>query len=362
MSTRRELQVVISGVDKVSGPVAAAMSRIAATLDRVKAAVRPFGAAFDLTFGKALAGGRSVVSMLTSVRTMLLGVGAAVVANRFVGWVTDSVRELDEFGERARQLGVAVEWLSAAEYGAKLANEEIGSLGDALRKGMENLQEGLGERTGAVALLDRLGIKADDAEGKLRPLNQLVAELQKNLAGATQGERLDAFRDVFGRNGQVLERLTAGGAMERYASELERLGGTITSSQVEAASRLDDAMDRTSAAWRGIKHQFVEAVAEPVEVALNALSSALARVPDAVRGAGSLLTQWLQGYGTGSGIQAGDKLLDLLKAGGELMYDYIRGGFEVGWAVVTNGAASLLAWLSPKVSDMLQMAASKVLP
>lgn len=362
MTIKKELAINVTAVDNVSGPVARAMAVVASQLDKVKMAMKPVGAVFDATFGRAMSGAQKVFNALTSIKTAVIAVGAAVIANRFVDWVTESVSALDEFGERARQLAVTPEWLSQAEYAAKLANVEFAELGDALRKGMENLQAGLDDRSGAVGLLDKLGINAQDAVGQLRPLNELVGDMQEKLADATQGERLAAFKDVFGKSGQAIERLTAGGQLAKYAAQLDALGGTITGSQVAAANRIDDAMDKVGFAWRGIKNQMVELVAEPMEAALNTLSGLLARIPDTIRGAGTLLTTWLKNSDNPMGDAAGKELMKLISAAGELLWQSITSAFTVGWATVVDGAAVLLAWIGPKLGDMLQYAAAKSVP
>jgi TP901 family phage tail tape measure protein len=213
-----------------------------------------FGVAFD---SGPLARGEAQIQKVTSaLGTFGLAVGGAAIVAGVRSFVNDIRDAGDELGDTSTRLGVTTDQLQAWRHAAELS----GSSGEALTDALDKMQRTLGEAAGgsqeARDALRRLGIDAQNADGSVRGVGEVIPELAESLSRmASPAERTAALAKVMGRTAGELGPLFANGAegVAALVAEYEQLGGGLSEDAIQAASDLADAQLRLDAALLGVK-------------------------------------------------------------------------------------------------------------
>jgi len=296
----------------------------------------------------------SITSAMTSVRTVVGVFAASVVGGKFLGLISNTIQRLDELGERSRVLGITAEAIQTYEYAAKQANVESGELFAAIRKGTENISEFAATMGGPAAKSMReLGISTRDATGELRPMGQLLEDIRKKTASMGAGNRQRVYADIFGKGGQMVERLTAGTGFNAAQDELRRLGGLVSDEDVARAGKLGDAVDRMSVAFRGLKDQAVLALAGPLTELMNSVAENMARIGSLARGVAAYLSGTQGRGGQGVNEQLGKAVVDALKEAASYAWTIIKEGGELIRVAVVNALSAAMNIIWPMVSDQI---------
>jgi len=265
----------------------------------------------------------------------------------------ETVDRLDEIAEKSRQFGISVEAYSVYEYAAKRANVAAEDLAAGIKMGEKNLGDfALTGKGPAADALARLSIKATDFAGRVRSIEELLPEIGKAVAGLGQAEKQSVLADIFGKGFEPIERLLASGDLTKLRKELEDLGGVVTQRQVQAAGRIDDALDRVKASWMGVKAEAVAALADTIEPLLNRSAALIAKIAPTVRSI-SFSAGLAAGNGPGSD-QAGAALQRYRDAAANFL---LEGAKQAGVAFGLSAAEILRAAIptfGAPLGDMLQ--------
>lgn len=171
----------------------------------------------------------------------------------------------------AKVLGIGIEELSAATGILADQGLEGSQIGTSLRMAFTKLAK---PTTAASNLMAELGFNAFDANGKMKPLNQVIDELNKALAGMSEQQKIAALSTIFGTEsaGAMLMLLDAGGDTIRdFSKKLEESGGA---SQKAADKMLDGwagAIERLKSTWDVFESDFVDALAPAIEAVADFL-------------------------------------------------------------------------------------------
>src|SRR5690606_22687536 len=150
------------------------------------------------------------------IQTDRLGVAVDVLSKAFISSNTD-LRMLGEgmkfVGPVASGLGVSFEETTAALGALSNAGIQGGMAGTSLRRILSAL----------ASEADKLGISTTDASGRLRPLADIIDDL--NAKGMTTAETLAVFGE---RGGPAMQALLSQGgqALRQFTQQLEDAGGT----------------------------------------------------------------------------------------------------------------------------------------
>ena len=146
-------------------------------------------------------------------------------------------------GPAANALGVDLEQTAAAIGMLSNANIKGSQAGTTLRAALTRLAKPSKE---AADLMRSLGFNAFDSSGRMLPLHEVIANLQKSTAGLTEQQRANAMATIFGQEAmsgmlalveqgpEALKELTdslytADGAAKQMAeTKLDNLAGAIT--------------------------------------------------------------------------------------------------------------------------------------
>ena len=165
------------------------------------------------------------------------------------------------FGEEAlktsQRLGITVEKTTALQYAAHLADVPVQTLEVSLKKLSQNAVEAAAGTGEGAKLFASLGISATDASGKIKPLDQLLFEVQDRLKGVNnQAEFVDAGVKAFGRAFLDLVPFIRQGsdATKAMMEEGRKLGVVMSTEQAQAANRFNDELKRLMASVDGVTH------------------------------------------------------------------------------------------------------------
>lgn len=165
----------------------------------------------------------------------------------------------------------------------KLAADSAGSSFDGVTTSVAKLnvligQANLGNEK-AIATLDQYGIKSRDLNGALEEAIKLIndeADETKQAAAAK-----DLFKDKTGSVLPIIKQL--GGDLKNAEKEAERLGTTLTESDIQAADNFGDTLTQLTSQVKVAAERFALTFAPAITSAMAAVSSALANNQDIAR-------------------------------------------------------------------------------
>lgn len=191
----------------------------------------------------------SVNNFVKDWRTQMAAAGTALFA------VAKSAANYgDELFKTSQKVGIHVEQLAGLQHAAKLADVDTRQLQvglQALSRAMVDSAQGTGEGKEAF---DRVGISATDANGKLRPMHDVLLELSDVFSRAEDGAgKTEVAMKLMGKSGADLIPLLNGGKDSIVALEAEakRLGLTMSESDARAAEAFNDELTRLEARAKG---------------------------------------------------------------------------------------------------------------
>ena len=223
--------------------------------DRTKAAFR--------TIKKGLG---SITSALTSFKTAIV---AAVGVAGIGLLIKNSLTAIDRIGKLSRQLFISTQDLGAFQLAADLGGTSL----EAFAKGSRTLAVGINDYlvkgTGiAKEAFDQLGITVQDLKktnGDLFAQFTLVADALNNLQGSTDKTAI-AYKLFGGRNIELLTAIEGGAAgLKDIREQAERFGLTLSADMVKRVENANDSMTRMSYRLKGLRDNFVVALAPTLE-------------------------------------------------------------------------------------------------
>lgn len=150
----------------------------------------------------------------------------------------------DWLSKTSERTGVAIETLSGYRAGLKKSGTDVDTFAtglQALASRMRDVQGGSGE---AVRTFDDLGISATDAEGNLRPVNDVLLDVAERLSSTANGAQKAALAGrVFGEDlgGKLIPFLNQGReGLREMTRQSQILGTTWSDESAAAASKLKD--------------------------------------------------------------------------------------------------------------------------
>ncbi|MGR6115022.1 phage tail tape measure protein [Aeribacillus composti] len=172
----------------------------------------------------------------------------AMAANKTAAGISDMGYAFKYAAPAAANLGISMEELSAATgimVNAGMAGEQAGT---TLRMAFNRLASPTKE---ASKTMEELGFSALDANGNFKPLNQIVGELNKSMAGMTEAQKLAALSTIFGTEAAsgMLILLNAGQQeLQGLTKELENSAGASAEAAAQMKAGIGGALENLSGA------------------------------------------------------------------------------------------------------------------
>lgn len=224
---------------------------------------------------KASGGVQSALNAVASVA--LIAAGAVAVVSK------NAIDSADNLNKMSQKIGVATEELSKLAYAAKLSDVDIGALQQSfvfLARGLSEANQGSGT---ALQALNALGISFKNADGTLRPLNDVLMDVADKFATLQDGAAKTALATaLFSRAGaNMIPMLNQGSAgIKEMGDELARFGGVVTGQYARSAEQFNDNLTRLSMILTGLS---MEAFG-PLIQGLNASFEVITKTDKALRG------------------------------------------------------------------------------
>ena len=268
----RNLSIRLAVIDggKVKAELADVGEAGERSLKKIESASQPASAGLNLLSKAAndafvrMEDATSRLGMLGSVLGRLgpagLIVGASVAA---VGYgMHQLVVPVAEVGEELNKLSqktaVSVEALSALLYASELSDVSAESLTKALKFLSTAMFDAKVKGGEGSAALKAFGVSALDAQGQIRPTEQVLLDLAEKFAAMPDSAEKAALAvKLFGKNGlDMIPMLNQGrDGLTEMMEEAKRLGLVMSADAARAAEEFNDNMKRLHAVNEGVQRQ-----------------------------------------------------------------------------------------------------------
>lgn len=255
-------------------------------LDMAKAGVVDLGRASDISSNILSAFGISANEMGRVADTLTMAFTTSNTTLESLGYTMKYV------GPIARAAGMSLE--EAAAMAGLLGNVGIqGEMaGTQLRAMLNRLAAPVGP---AQDKLKELGITVKDSAGNLRPMIELLAEMDSKTANMGNADRLAAFKTIFGEEAvsglsELINHAGAGG-IAKYLDIVKNNTGKASQVASIQMSGVKGAMDELSSAAEGLSITFanlflpaIKSIANGMKSLTNTLNSFIETHPTLTRG------------------------------------------------------------------------------
>lgn len=209
----------------------------------------------------AVSAGKVVGIAFAAASAAAVGVATSLFA------ITQSAAAVgDEMSKASEKTGVSAEVLSGFRFAAELSDVSMQELGMSLGK-LARLQNdaATGSKT-ARDTFQQLGLQFKEADGTLRPLNDVMLDAADKLGGLQdETKRAAMAQELFGKSGiNMLPLLNQGSAaIKAQMEEAKTLGVVWTNDAAKGAEVFNDSLTRLGFAVEGFRND-VAAVLIPV--------------------------------------------------------------------------------------------------
>lgn len=285
---------------------------------------------------------------MTTANTDLTELGAAM---KFVGPVAKSA------GIGLEETVAAIQALSNAGIGGEMAGTSIRGILLALTSPSAEARDEL----------KRLGVTVSDTAGNVRPLAEIVGDLESALARVGSAERLDALGKIFSARqvAGAAELIDVGGAkLKQMTESLEDAGGTAERIAKTQLNTLNGAVTILKSSIEGLAITIGDAISGPARIVIGLVTKAAGRITDWAK-ANRLL---LVGIGAGAailGVMAGGLVAVAL---GAKALAFILGGLasvlvaaKVAFAVMAAAIGFLATPIGAAIAILSGLATAAVL-
>lgn len=221
-----------------------------------------------------------------------IGAGLASTATALGVMAQQAIQAADKIGEASQRTGVATEALSRLKHAA----EQSGTSFEAIEKGLQKLAR---EADSGGKNLARIGVSAEDLQGRMRPVEAVLLDVADRFAGMGNAtEKAAAAQAIFGKAGSELIPLLSEGkaGIQALGDEAERLGIVFSQDAAEAAGAFNDNLDKLKDAALGLGND----IASELLPALLDVTTAAVNFVQQIREDGTLRA-WIDGIKEAAG-------------------------------------------------------------
>ncbi|EHW29630.1 phage tail tape measure protein, TP901 family, core region [Escherichia coli DEC8E] len=252
---------------------------------------RPFQAALPGVLSMATAGGMDLGETADIGSNILTQFGLSAdqmdrVGDTLTAAFTRTNTDLRALGETmkyagpvAGKLGISLE--QAAAMAGVLANMGIrgSDAGTAMRASLARLAS---PPKAAAEALKELGVSVSDAGGKMRPMEDVLADLYKATRKYGEVDRVSFFKDIAGEEAftsfMALVDAAGDGSLPKLRKELEGARGEAERTAKVMANNLDGDLKSLGSAWEGLRIRIADLIDGPLRSVTQWLARVVSRV------------------------------------------------------------------------------------
>lgn len=204
----------------------------------------------------------------------------------------------------AKSMGASLEVTAA--MAAKLG--DAGIQGEMAGTALRNIMLKLASPTGdAAKTMEALGVSAVDADGKIRPMPDILADLSKATSGYSQEARANITKTIFGTEAMgaamILMEQAGSGALQKFQESLAKTG-TAEEVAAKQTDNLKGDFAGLSSAMEGVKISIFKALEPSLRSATQALTAIISSVQGWMQENPGLAKGILYTSGTVAGLAA----------------------------------------------------------
>ncbi len=196
---------------------------------------------------------------------------AQEVARGFVEMFAKTTEYAGQINDMSASIGVGTDALQELRYAAKLNGLGFEEVSQGVRFLSRNMAEAAAGSDEAAKAFRGLGVRVTDADGRLRPVNDVMNDVADKLAAMPDGaKKTQLAMSAFGRSGaRLIPMLNEGGAgLQGMRDEAHDLGVVLDKETIKSGDEFGDNLDRLKFAGEGLKNQ----IAGPMLRVLNQLA------------------------------------------------------------------------------------------
>ncbi|WP_315708997.1 phage tail tape measure protein [Brenneria uluponensis] len=245
------------------------------------------------------------------------------VSDVLTGTFTRTNTDLRQLGETmvyagpvAAKLGVSLE--SMAAMSGALADKGIrGSMaGTALRASLSRLAS---PTAAAKKALDELGVSVADANGKMRPTEQILTDLYNQSKKYGQVDQVSFWKDIAGEEAfiglQTLVESAGSGKLQILTRQLQNARGEAEKNARIMANNLDGDIKSMKSAWESLGIQMEESIDSPLRRLTQKFTSLLKVIGEWMKAHPKLTSALVTGSLVIAGLTAALGAMAILVAG-----------------------------------------------
>ncbi|HBB3148846.1 TPA: phage tail tape measure protein, partial [Escherichia coli] len=197
-------------------------------------------------------------------------------------------------GPVAGKLGISLE--QAAAMAGVLANMGIrgSDAGTAMRASLARLAS---PPKAAAEALKELGVAVSDANGKMRPMEDVLADLYKATRKYGEVDRVSFFKDIAGEEAftsfMALVDAAGDGSLPKLRKELEGARGEAERTAKVMANNLDGDLRSLGSAWEGLRIRIADLIDGPLRSVTQWLTRVVSKVTELAQAHPALTRQLL---------------------------------------------------------------------
>lgn len=228
---------------------------------------------------------RSIDKALGVAKTAVGGFLAAFSVGAIVDVTRKALDHAASLGEVSQQLGVTTRDLQVYRYAATQAGLSQEEMDKTLAKLTQTIGKAVTGSKSAAEVFKALGINLKEAGGSTRDTGEVIRDIADRLAKIPDPAKRAAIEvELFGRTGQKLDTLLAGGtaAIDELSAAADQLGLVLSNEQI---ARADETADKMAALWTVLQTRIAGFVADNSDAILklaNAIGYVAQKAADGV--------------------------------------------------------------------------------
>jgi hypothetical protein len=354
MSSKRQANL-IEGLQGAFGKLGDTAGIDVSIFDKLVGSGESIGAAFQGATTSAAGFGGAAITLGAALAGVGVAVGLVVAGiSAGISVIKESISAYQQSAEELRkmqmQLGGSTEEVSKLLQAAQLTGTQINHLAAGIgmfEKKMVDFElrmaVGSEESHEFERALKVLGVEIKDADGTLRPLNDVLMDSADRFKELGPGVTTTGLAmNLFGRSGrQVLPFLMEGAdGLQRFMEIAEKTGSVLTTKDTKAAYELQQAMTELDMSVQGVKNTLAREFVPAAEWVVSALS-------EIVQGMRGVINHFISGAASGAAyIETLIKTGSAIKAAAAMTEAYTAKALQLSGALTEQEKAEEAALIA----------------
>ncbi len=272
-----------------ANPLLKALDNVQRNLDRFTASAESAGQAIGGGLGKSLNNFINLSKGGFAAAGVLAG-GFAAAASGAVALTLAAGKQMEAIDHLSQRTGIGVQALQSWSVIMAQNNFQAESLTSGMRTLSKQIVDARDPSSRAAAAFEEMGISITEL-GSTESTIQAVADRFKDLPNGPDKARFAV--ELFGKAGlEMIPILNRGAkAFDESRKDAERFGLVLSTTQVQALTAADDAVDKLSAAFDGLKTRVALVFAGSVTSGIDAMTEGIVKLTNITSNYGQALDQ-----------------------------------------------------------------------